>query len=399
MEKTIGYSRARKLEATLFNVSVISLLLIFYVFFPQTFFPDALDIRLMYLLGAVYILPILWEYVSFLNYKLEITPDRFVIHKLFSKREWEFKQIKGYQIGLDISLVKKYDETDILKIDEDIASQEGLEDLIVKQFDLLETDEKINEQLTNILSNSDFGNTIQERKQNFKRTSRVARRLSLSAFLLFNLSFFVLQYSLLAYVLLGTSFLTLWLVYRKKGMASLRLNSESNIYPSYGFVIFVFVGVFAIRSMFMYHLLNYKAIWPYAIPVILIFGMLSYATIKKNLKLSKASLLSEQMFTVLIYSLVMGYYTMVTINCEFDKTPLIENRALVIDTEEGEYSYDAIIRLKNNQETRVIIGRDLFESTRKGDSLRVYTQQGILGVPWIRYIDKLATKKTATSNK
>ncbi|OJJ22140.1 hypothetical protein BKI52_08875 [marine bacterium AO1-C] len=389
MQKVFKYSSPRRLEATLTNIPIILLLLIFYVFFPKTYFPNATQGWVVYTAGAFFILPIVWHYIAFLNYRLEVASDRFIVHKLLSKTELEFTDFKGYSIGLNITLLHRENVKRDLDIDEDIASQEDLEAFIIQQFELIQENEQKNKQLGDILNNPDFGETPKERQRNFKRSSRVARRLTIFSILTFYHSFFFIRPDSVAIVFWASFFVVLWGVFRKKGLVGLGFPDDLNLYISYLPALFVSTGFISIRAMFLYNLLDYQAIWPYAIPIILGLGLLSYIAARKNLRLITAAQRNQQLFMILIFSLAMGYYTVATINCMFDKTKLTEQRVIVVKTEETDYSYDAIIKLKDAKEIRLNIGQNLYRSMKRGDSLSIYVQQGLLGVPWVRSADKI----------
>jgi hypothetical protein len=321
--------------------------------------------------------------------RLVLRRDSVAMHDLFSTRELNRDEIKGFRIEVrskgasSTVLVPRSGDRRKVNVphifDFDDSFYEWLE-----QFSDIGAEEAAAAQ-AEMENNSALGATPEERAESLKQARLSARTLSIAAVIVSIWGwFFPTPYRVVVFVLVAMPWLALALAMRYRGL--FRVDQKQNDpHPSIA-LPFLFPGlVLAIRVLYDLHMIG----WQKPLVVALFIDLLLCAT---AMKLDSTLAAKKQIILLFLISIGYGFGAGLEANALLDRSPAQIYEAKVLSkrisrgkTTTYHLTLSAWGPLTHNDEVTVF--RDFYESLQAGDTACVVSHQGALGMPWyvVRY--------------
>ncbi len=374
---------------SIFTYLFTPLLIALFVFLGiMPFMADELVWWLVFLLVPVSIgMTVFMIYGLLSTYKgrLIINSDKVVEIGVFKDKELELTNIKGYRVDQYYTyLIPKNADSKLIKVSQYIGNKNAFNQWLFTNFqdvDVIESTREVEE----ILANEEFGRTVEEREDKFKRARFVARTLNVVGSLLAALLFFYPRpYDLITLIALIFPFFILASLHFFRGL--IRIDQKNNSgYPStiYGLI---FPGMaLALRSFMDFDILEYSNFWLPTFAVTIVTSLIMFST-TSELKFKKAS---DYITVVSLvgFVFVYSYGGIINYNCIYD------------DSEPEVYSSEVLdMRISTGKSTSyyveltpwgpvtesedVSITKGLYEQLELGESVNIYLMNGKMNIPW-----------------
>ncbi|KAF2339222.1 hypothetical protein [Flavobacterium tistrianum] len=354
-------------------------------------------------LPALFLVMIVLMIVSIISIKKRkviITEESIISITLFGKKELKFIEIKCFNIfknpkipmehigiaPLD-STKKNITLSNLFENSEELKSvlRSKIVDLNAEELKaMLEKREKEHKE---ILTNNDFGFTIEEREDKLKKARLFAKVVnSITSIVCVWLFFYPKPYHYAIITCISLPIIGILSVKFWKGLIKIDSEKES-AYPMVAFPI-VFPGVIlTLRVMLDFSIDDYSNIW---IPAILI--ALVYAAIVISCSKQMSFNNAKGYFSILsyvVFGFIYGYSAVVALNCTFDESePLLFDSHVISKEINGgrkTKSYDLKISPWGNKTEieKVSVDRELYENVEAGNSVLVYQFKGRFDIPWV----------------
>ncbi|MBF4506201.1 hypothetical protein IRZ83_05920 [Flavobacterium sp. JLP] len=342
-------------------------------------------------------------FLIFKTYKtrIVITQDSFQLIGVFKKKELKFKDIKGFEVStnpklnlqkfLGVESKTKGEKAIVVsnlfeKFDE-IRSQLSFKvaDLNAEKIKVIE--EKITQEKNEILKNTNFGFTIEEREDKLKKAQLFAKLLNgVTAVVIAWLFFYPRPYKYLVITCVCLPLIGLLTVKLSKGLIKVDAEKES-VYPTAVFPLMFPGMILFLRGIIDFSIDDYSNIWLPAILISVIFvGVIIALSKKKTVKKAKDYF---EIVSYVVFGFIYGYSTVVATNCVFDnsKPEIFASEVLSKSISGGSkgkfYNLNLSSWGKNKEAKKITVESDLYNNVQVGDEVSVYRFKGRFDIPWV----------------
>lgn len=318
--------------------------------------------------------------IAFQTRKLLLNEGSILYIGLFSNKEFEFSNIKGYRLHPKMIDIECFDGAKLtLYFYYDFSNCAEIVNWLRLKFEDLDAQNLQNETDT-FLKNERFGFTEQGRSGKLK----TARELSLAyniwgAIAGFIFIFFDQRFTFI--ILMIIPLLGIALLYSS---SLIRFFSEKNqsIYP----FIYLGFGVPSIGLIFKtadYSLINSGSFW---LPLIFYCALIFVLIFYKGINRTGSYILSETIITIILV-VIYGFGSFRAVNCTFDNSNVqfIKVEVLGKKLRHGKGTYYGLVLNKWGSQTEVSkekVSSKMFHRTNIGDMVIVKLKKGFLNVPW-----------------
>lgn len=317
--------------------------------------------------------------------RLIIYSDKVVEIGVFRDKELELSNIKGYRIDQNYTyLIPKSDDSKIIKVSQYIGNKNSFNQWLYTNFndvDLIESAQQVEE----ILTNKEFGRTVDEREDKLKWARYVARTInavgSLLAVLLF---FYPRPYELITLIALIFPVFILASLHFFNGL--IRIDQKNNSgYPSIIYGLISPGMALALRSFLDFDILEYSNFWLPTLAVTLMTSLIMLST-TTELKFKKAA----DYFTAISlvgFVFIYTYGGIINYNCIYDNSEpeVYSSEVLNMRISSGKSS-SYYIELKPwgpiSETEDISISKGLYERLEVGESVNIYLMNGKMNIPW-----------------
>lgn len=332
--------------------------------------------------------------------KIIITHDNIQLIGVFKNTELKFYDIEGFNttsvskfpflkfLGIESKTKgkKAIVITNLFENFEEIKSQlrskvMDLDAEKTKAFEAIVEEEK-----KKILSNQDFGFSVQDRKNKLKRAEIISKLLMVfTAVLGIWVFFYPKPYKYAIIACISLPIISLVVVQLFRGL--IKVNDRDNsAYPSAAFGI-IFPGLLLfLRVVTDFSICDYSNAWLPAMAITIVFmGMIIMVSREFSFDCFK-SICKILGFTTLIFA--YGYSSLISLNCVFDESkPLIyETRIVDKKINGGKYrTYDLYLSPwgAKTEIQKVSIDKDFYHQLNYGEEMSIYQFKGKFDIPWL----------------
>ena len=361
--------------------------------FPGLFVPVLFIIMILIMLLSVF---------SIKKRKVIITDKSIISISLFFRRELNLIDIKGFKdivmpqpslvnyIGIvpkESSKKKEIVISNLIEKTDDLKSylNSSIADLDLKKIQ--DAQEKYQNEEKEILTNTNYGFTIEEREDKLKKARLFAKLLNgVTAVVIAWLFFYPRPYKYLVIVCVCLPLIGLLTVKLSKGLIKVDAEKES-AYPTVVFPL-MFPGIILfLRGIIDFSIEDYSHIWLPAILISLIFVAFTIVVSKKK-TIKKAKDYFE-IISYVLFGFIYGYSTVVVTNCVFDNSkPEIFASEVLSKTISGGRKgtfYDLNLSPwgKNTEANKITVDSNLYNNVEVGDEVSVYRFEGRFDIPWV----------------
>ena len=320
--------------------------------------------------------------------RLVIGGDYIYYRSLFSFRKLRLDEIKAYSLDENYIHVLPIGDQKKLKVSRYYGRSHEIIEWLDERFSNAD-DANFNNDLDEILSNDEFGNTEEAREAKFRAAKRIAKYLNGIAWVT---TLWIWFYPTPYFVLLSLNILlpivVLYFCYSFRGIFKSDDNKGS-AYPSMA-VAFILPGIgIALRALLDFTVLDYSRAWPLIILTILALAFL-YLLPTGGLKPKNRN---EYLLLVFLPILTFFYAfgTCVSINCAADKSPSTNYNVKIIEkhVSTGKHTtYNLKLAPWGDQSESkdVNVSRYDFDRVQEGDLILVKQRPGYIKLPWIEVV-------------
>jgi hypothetical protein len=324
-------------------------------------------------------------FINLIRRKIIINNDYIICVNLFNEKKIDVSQIKGVRIGKSIEIEPLLKDDPTMRIGNyiDFNNSEEIEEWAINNFkDLDAIDLEI--EFQKLIHDPKLGDSESSRLKKLNNAKEVSITYNLFGAIFFFLFLFydikIITIVIIIYPIIGA----LINIY-SKGLIKFYSNSKRDIYWFTGIGITVISIILLFKSFVLYNILQINNLWlPSILISIILFTLLYY----KGLNKSGESVYGQIVFMVL-FSVIYGFGSSRTINCEFDNSKEQIFNANIINQRIGyghfnkpEY-YITISKWKQTYEQKEIdVSRDLYYKKRIGEIVEVKYKGGLFQIPW-----------------
>lgn len=397
MEYRIAFGWRLFIYITAPLIGTLGILLLFQFTGPLTeeiFWTNVflLFLSLTLILGSIY------SVLRLYKEKIELKEGKFTQHLVFSIKEINLDQIKGFRIDENYIHFLPIDDTkNSIKVSSYIERKNDLLSFLYKKFDNLDEKNKTKD-LAEILANDKFGRDKQEREERYEFAKKTAKALKgATLVLMIWLIAFPYPYDLIVFLNVIMPIIALIVFYRFNGLIKLDSPKESVI-PNLAIVIITPGMGLGLRCIFDFEILSFTNFWTPTIILSLVFFGLLFVRSDDLKGKDKFSIMNS--FFLFIFIALYSSTSILMLNKIFDlKTPSI-HQALVIDKIEPTDDNNFRLVLDEGWEPRINsieeanVPEEFFYQTKIGDSVFVTVHEGAFKIPWYKVDDSRFNKST-----
>lgn len=252
--------------------------------------------------------------------------------------------------------------------------RENLRDLNKEEFET-EKDQ--------ILTNPELGYTSEERAIKFKTATRTSGIYNFSAIALMFIALFLFLDSndidviLLLYPLAG-----IIIIYLGRGLITL-ISKKNSAYNGLLMGLYMGVLLLLVKSVFYYHILNYKNL---LIPCLILGAIFLAPLIIKGFNKTYGSLIG-QLALMIILAGGYGIGAAININCYFDGSqphvyPAIVTEAYVSHKKTTSYHIQIDSWGQHHEIENITVPQSFYYHTKVGSTVHVMEKSGLFKMPW-----------------
>ena len=337
------------------------------------------------LIGGGFILFFLYALLSIFKGRIEIYSDRIRDVCLFQSRELLISNISGFKIlptqyTSTLLLLPKNSKDKKIKTNLVFEHKEELLDWLDRNLTNLD-DGEFQEEMDLILHDSELGLSEEQRLRRLDKARRWARILNGAALILILWASFKPQpYT---YVIWTSVFFPLIALYSLKHFeGALKFDSKTNsAYPNIAPVFLMPCLGLALRALLDFNILNWGHFWrPFSIFSLSIFILVMLIARDIRHKVG-------QLVILVIFCIIYGYSTVVTLNGILDNSPPSLYKAGVIEKRISSGKHTSYyLKLSpwgpRKEEEEVDVGRTVYSRYNAGDDVNVILKQGKFKIPW-----------------
>ncbi|MET3028846.1 hypothetical protein ABXT06_19365 [Flavobacterium sp. UW10123] len=356
------------------------------------------------LLFLVMVILMIIAIISISKRKVVVCENSIILFGFLRTRELKFNEIKGFNTATNPKItflehigVEPIDRkkkaivfNNMIENSSEIKAflSSKLADLDQKKRE--EVEKTLEEEKQEILSNQEFGISLEEREGKLEK-AKFTSYLLIGAGILVTLwtIFFPRPYEYAVIACIALPIITLIVIKFWKGL--IRIDGAKNsVYPNVAYPLVAPGIALSLRVMLDFSIDNYANVWlPVVLIAIIYTGIL--LSFSKHLSFKKGkdifSILSYAMFTF-----IYGFGTVVCTNCVFDKSnpELFSTEIINKEVNRGKYvSYYLYLAPWNHKKEieKVSIDADLFNSVSNGQEVAIYSFKGKFDIPWF-VVDK-----------
>ncbi|MEP4531635.1 MAG: hypothetical protein ABJ004_01025 [Cyclobacteriaceae bacterium] len=317
--------------------------------------------------------------------KLIIQSDRVVEIGVFKNKELELSNIKGYRTDQNYTyLVPKNTDSKHIKVSQYIGNKAAFNQWLYTNFQDIDTIESAQD-VEEILTNEEFGRTVEEREDKLKWARLVARTLNaIGSILAAVLFFYPRPYDVVTLIALIFPVFILASLHLFKGL--IRIDQKNNSgYPSiiYGLI---FPGMaLALRSFMDFDILEYSNFWLPTIAVTVVTCLIMFST-TTELKFKKIADYVT-VISILAFVFVYSYGGVINYNCIYDESQaeIYSSEVLDMRVSTGKTT-SYYVELEPwgpvAEKEEVTVSESLYNRLEVGESVNIYLMNGKMNIPW-----------------
>lgn len=303
---------------------------------------------------------------------------------VFSRKELELSQIKGYRSDTKSIVIEPLSSSDpriVIRNYTELADDESLFDWFknnLKDLDAIEFEKEQEE----VLQNSQFGATEEERKENFVKAKRITNWYN-GIGLAMMFSFIFLRNKSADILLLSYPWIGVLIMILSKGIIKFVSNVKRSPHPNILLGLLMPGLILLLRSVGEYDVFQLQDI---LLPAFIIGAILFSLLYVTGMNKAMGSV-DWQIFFMLIAAFALGFGSARQLNCEFDQSkPAVYTAAVldhrVIHGKSSSYYLTLSPWGPRQHAEEVGIGSTLYQQAAIGDSVRVVLREGLLRIPW-----------------
>ncbi|MFT3705302.1 MAG: hypothetical protein QM802_23240 [Agriterribacter sp.] len=313
---TYSISKGWKIFAWIFSPLIIAL---FMWMLLRPFYSPEKDARIYWITVPVSLAMIVLVTIGLIDLiksKFVIGQDSLILTGAFQTRELLFSEIKGYRINEKYIFIEPEDrDQKKIKINTYFERTEEIKEWLAERYKDLDV-EQGNQETEQILSNNEFGLTIEEREHRLTKAKKVSRILNVGGAVIGAWTlFFPTPYE---YAILGSAIVPIiCLIIIKIFRGLIRIDErKGSAYPSVFLAIFVPAMATVLRAILDYEIFNYSNAWiPSLLIAIIYMVILAVKNSEFNIREKKSYWLLAAVF---VFIFGYGYGTVVNLNCIYD---------------------------------------------------------------------------------
>lgn len=323
--------------------------------------------------------------------KLIVEKDKITSVGVFKTRTLKLSEIKGFKKDDNyLYFVPADKKLKQIKVSTYVGGFRKLTYWTEEKFENLDFIEVLKDE-QEILSNEDFGNTVEEREELLKKAKKVTRVINTISWIS-AISLWFLPYFYNIQVILCAALPIIGFAVYKHFKGIIRIDDKPNsAHPNLLSTFFIPSCVLMLRALMDFNVFEYENLWK---PVTVIFASLAFLLIKDpnaRYNFSKAA----TYFTILGMLLFGGMYAygfIITSNSIFDPSQPEYYKAKILDKRISSGKHrTCYLKLSDwgpQKETEeVAVDHSLYNEKEVGDSALIYYNQGFYRIPYYLVVE------------
>jgi hypothetical protein len=325
--------------------------------------------------------------------KIIIGEDTFTFKSVFKNKTLHVKQIKGFEttswgehsylfIHLHDSTQKKITIRDYSYFKNYREITNWLE-VNFPDFDEL----RLNQEISEIHQNSEFGENKEERIDNLKKAKRISLITNCVGLAIVVWSFISPKmYAYYVWAYMFFPIVTILIVISQKGMIRINDNTGGSAYPSVAVSIIMTTMMFGFFAFTRFKILDYSNVWLSA--CVITFGIILLILVgTKEFKVNKKDAFS--LFALLIFFFAYSYGVVISLNSFLDNAEVKTSQLKInerVDESDDEVSY--YLELENwgsqTEKQEISISKERYDKAHFNHIITVHLYQGRFNVPYYK---------------
>jgi len=341
------------------------------------------------ILGLVFIVIAALAWADTIKTKLTITGDSVEVLRAFSRRSLSLNEIKGYRKVKDVYMLIPGSGSKALRIPQYLENYASVKTWIEEKFKDVDA-VQVEEETKEILSNDQFGFTVEDREAMLKKAKTIARIVNGAATgLAVWLLVYPTPYVPLMFAALILPVVALYIIWRFKGIVTVN-DATKSAYPSMQVTLFFCCLLLFVRAMINYDLYAYQKLWQWVavVTMVLSAAVYSIAFTGPHKTINKKPVF----FLLVVLFAGYSYGAIIFANCHYDtskaqvyKLPVIDKHISSGKAKTYYITTPAWGRFTGQQD--ISVAASVYESVSMNDTVNIYLLQGKLGIPWY-FLDK-----------
>lgn len=318
--------------------------------------------------------------------KLIIEDDKITYIDLFKTKQLLLSEIKGYTVDdkyIYFETIEKKKKR--IKVTKYFGNFTEIENWAASNFQDLNQIE-IENDIEEILSSDEFGNTEEERSARYNLAKKVTKILGIASWVIALSFWFFPRFYTTQTVLCVLLPIIGFIVYKYfNGLIKL-IDKPNSAYPNIGFALFIPSAVLLIRAITDFSIYDYSNFWGPAIAIVAVFIYFTIQdnNIKANLKKGDTYI---SILAMLVGSMAYAYGAILCINVTLDNSEpkIYEATILNMYVSSGKHtSYNLEISEWGpvTEVEDLTVSRDFYENCEIGAIVDMYYSAGYLNIPY-----------------
>lgn len=320
-----------------------------------------------------------------INGRIIVHDDRIQVIKTFSDRELYFDEIKGFKVTINNIIIESAtSDKKSLKFYSSIKNLSELVDLLTRYYPNLD-DLKIEADTQQILSNEQYGHTLEARAAKFRSAQKKAKILNWTGGLAGVWTFFYpIPYEFAILTSIAIPVLTLINLKFSSGLFRIDENNES-VHPSLSWAIFAPSFALGLRALLDFKIYDFNNAGLFtSILAVALLNIIFLRNREFNFKKAKDYLAAS---SILIAVVCYSYGAIITLNCYYDKSDSKIYKATIVNKRIStgkNISYYLELTKWGTQDKNeeVSVKQEFYNQFENGDQVTIYFQNGWFNIPW-----------------